>query len=219
MKIFLDTAHIKSITQLSHLGIIDGVTTNPTHLSKEKNDPTKQILDICTLLPKGVISVEITEQEPEKVYYQAKKISAIASNIVVKIPCHQKYYAIIKNLTQEKIPLNITLVFSLIQGLMMCKLGVNYISPFIGRLDDIDCDGIALINELRTMIDTYSFMTQIIAASIRDTQHINQAIMAGVDIATVPVSLLEKALDHPLTETGMAQFLHDWQQLTTKNFP
>jgi len=219
MKIFLDTANIEDIKRLSQLGIVDGVTTNPTHLSKENKNPTKQVIQICKLLPHGVISVEITEKEPTAVYNQARKIADLAQNVTVKIPCHEKYFTIIKQLVQEKISLNITLVFSLIQGLIMCKLGVDYISPFIGRLDDIDCDGLTLVSELRMMIDHYHFKTKIIAASIRDILHINQTIMIGADIATVPVEVLEKGMNHPLTDKGMTKFLQDWQKLNIKKFP
>src|SRR5438477_1214481 len=148
MKIFLDTANTELITRWAQTGLIDGVTTNPTHLSKENTDPTQQILTICDILPTGIISVEITETDPESVYFQARKIASLSDNIAVKIPCHPDYYSIIKKLVEEGITLNITLVFSLTQGLMMAKLGVAYISPFIGRLDDTGADGIELIHNL-----------------------------------------------------------------------
>jgi len=141
MKIFLDTANIVAIKKLIPTGLIDGVTTNPSHLSKESGDIKKHILGICELLPQGEISVEITEQDPDAVYKQAKLIAALASNVVVKIPCHVMYYSIINRLVDEGITLNITLVFSLTQALMMAKLGVQIISPFMGRLDDLDGQG------------------------------------------------------------------------------
>ena len=219
MKIFLDTANTELIKKWAQTGLIDGVTTNPTHLSKENKNPTEQVLAICAMLPSGVISVEVVETEPEKVYTQAHAIAALAKNIAVKIPCHAHYYATIKRLVDEGITLNITLVFSLAQGLMMAKLGVHYISPFIGRLDDSNGDGIELVQQLRQMLDWYCFDTQLLAASIRDVAHFESVIRAGADIATVPVEVFENSLTHPLTDKGMAQFLADWQKLNVSQFP
>jgi transaldolase len=219
MKIFLDTANTELIKKWAHTGLIDGVTTNPTHLSKEKTNPTQQVLAICDMLPFGTISVEVTETEPESVYLQARKIATLSENIAVKIPCHASYYSIIKKLTEEGISLNITLVFSLAQGLMMSKLGVDYISPFIGRLDDNGSDGIALIRQLRHMLDWYGFETELLAASIRDAHHMEEAIMAGADSVTVPENVFAQSLIHPLTDAGMAQFLTDWKKLNIRQFP
>lgn len=220
MKIFLDTANTELIKKWAHTGLIDGVTTNPTHLSKEVGkDPVDQILAICDILPSGVISVEVVETKPESIYQQALQLAALCENIAIKIPCHPSYYSIIRKLVEEGIPLNITLVFSLVQGLMMAKLGVRYISPFIGRLDDIHQDGIELIKQLRHMLDWYDFDTQLLAASIRDTKHFEDTIMAGADIATVPVNVFEHSLTHELTDKGMAQFLQDWKKLNVNHFP
>jgi transaldolase len=219
MKIFLDTANTELIKKWAHSGLIDGVTTNPTHLSKENANPTQQVLTICDMLPLGLISVEITETEPELVYLQARKIAALSDNIAVKIPCHPHYYSVIRKLVEEGVTLNITLVFSLSQGLMMAKLGAAYISPFVGRLDDNGQDGIELIKQLRHMLDWYGFETQLLAASIRDVQHLEGVMMAGADIATVPENVFEKSLTHQLTDTGMEQFLTDWQKLNIKQFP
>jgi transaldolase len=219
MKIFLDTANTELIKKWAQTGLIDGVTTNPTHLSNAGKNPTQQVLAICSMLPLGVISVEVVETEPDKVYAQAHAIAALAKNIAVKIPCHPQYYATIKRLVDEGITLNITLVFSLAQGLMMAKLGVHYISPFIGRLDDNGSNGIELVQQLRNMLDWYSFDTQLLAASIRDVHHLESVIQAGADIATVPVTVFEDSLNHPLTDKGMAQFLADWQKLNVSQFP
>ena len=219
MKLFLDTANIETIKKWAASGIIDGVTTNPSHLSKEGVDPTKRVLEICSLLPAGEISVEVTEKDPQAVYKQAKKIAQLADNILVKIPCHKDYYAIIKQLVDEGVKINITLVFSVIQGVMMSKLGVFYISPFIGRWDDIDVDGIRLLHEMRQVIFQYGFETGILAASLRHVRHLHDAIMAGADAVTIPIAVLEKALDHPLTDQGIAKFDADWQQLGIKQFP
>ncbi len=219
MKIFLDTANIELIQKWAHTGLIDGVTTNPTLLSKEDGNPTVAILTICEMLPLGVISVEVTEKEPEAVYMQARKIAAFSHNIAVKIPCHPHYYTVIKKLIEEGITINITLVFSLTQGLMMAKLGAHYISPFVGRLDDIGSNGIELIHHLRHMLDWNGFETELLAASIRDTTHFEKVIMAGADIATLPVPVFEQSLNHQLTDKGMEQFAQDWKKLNISRFP
>ncbi len=219
MKIFLDTANSADIKKWSSTGLIDGVTTNPTHLSNEGKDPKKQVLTICSLLPKGEISVEITEKDPEAVYKQAKAIAQLADNILVKVPCHRDYYEVIHRLVNEGVKLNITLVFTLIQGLMMGKLGVQYISPFIGRWDDIDVEGSVLLQEMRYMIDDYGFSTGILAASVRHVRHFHCAINAGADVVTLPISVLEKSIHHPLTNSGIAKFDADWLKLGIKKFP
>ena len=219
MKIFLDTADIQAIQKWLKTGILDGVTTNPTHLSKAGGDPTDGVVAIAKLMGDRDVSVEVTETEPEAVYKQAKAIAALATNIVVKVPCALEYYPIIKRLVAEGVPLNITLVFSLMQGLAMCKLGVKYISPFIGRLDDIDEPGIDLVRNLRVMIDEYGYTTELLAASIRGVMQLHDAILAGGDIATLPIAVLEKATQHPLTDKGMQKFLADWAKLGVKKFP
>jgi transaldolase len=219
MRIFLDTANVASIQKWGQTGLIDGVTTNPTHLSKEGGDPKKVVLEICALLPHGEISVEVTEEKPEAVYKQAKIIAALAPNVLVKVPCHKQYYLVIKRLVDEGVKLNITLVFTLVQGLIMCKLGVQYISPFVGRLDDIEAHGIQLLYDMRHMIDMNEFKTKILAASLRHERHVHDAILAGVDAITVPIDVFEKCLDHPLTDKGMATFLADWKKLGVKQFP
>ncbi len=219
MKIFLDTANVQAIKKWVATGLIDGVTTNPSHLSKEGQDPKKQVLEICSLLPQGEISVEVTQKEPEAVYKQAKEIAALNKNILVKVPCHKDYYPIINRLVQDGVKLNITLVFTLIQGLMMCKLGARYISPFVGRWDDIDVEGSELLLQMRHMIDDYGFDTGVLAASLRHVRHLHHAINAGADVATLPIGLFEKAIKHPLTDAGIAKFDADWQKLGIQKFP
>ncbi len=219
MKLFLDTAHVASIEEACLTGLIDGVTTNPTHLSKEGNSPKEVIKAICTLLPEGDISVEVTQTEPEAVYEQAHAIAKIASNVIVKVPCCKLYYPIIRRLVNDDIPVNVTLVFSALQGLMMCKLGVRYISPFVGRLDDIDVDGIAVIHELRGLIDQYGFDTEILAASLRSVRHVHDVAMAGADVATIPMEVFKKMMEHPLTDRGMELFARDWKSLGISQFP
>jgi len=219
MKLFLDTADVKEIKKWAETGLIDGVTTNPTHLSKAKGNPRKTVLEICKLLPKGLISVEVTEKKPEAVYKQAKAIAKLSKNILVKVPCYRDYYPVIAKLAKERVKLNITLVFTLIQGLMMCKLGVDYISPFVGRWDDIDVDGVDVLYQLRHMIDEYGFDTGLLAASIRGVRHFNEAIVAGADAITVPIAVLEKSTDHLLTNRGIEKFDADWKKLKVSRFP
>jgi transaldolase len=219
MKIFIDSADVASIATWSKTGVIDGVTTNPTHLSKEGGDVTQKVLEICKLLPEGDISVEVTEVDKEAVYQQAKKIAALASNVVVKIPCHIDYYPVIARLVKEGVRINVTLVFSLTQALMMCKLGATYISPFVGRLEDSKVDGISLICDMRAMVDQYDYKTQILAASLRNLEHFTEAIMAGADVATLPLDVLQQGVEHQLTDAGMVRFAQDWQKLGIKQFP
>lgn len=219
MKIFLDTSNIDAIKKWIPTGLIDGVTTNPSNLAKEGGDPKKQVLEICKVLPEGLISVEITEKDPELAYKQAKEIAKLAPNVIVKIPCHADYYVAIKKLVDEGIKLNITLVFTILQGLMMSKMGVEMISPFVGRWDDIDTEGSDILLEMREMIDQYDFNTQILAASLRSVRHFHKAILAGADIVTLPIDVFEKSLNHPLTNQGIATFDADWKKLGIKQFP
>lgn len=219
MKIFLDTADYEAIKKWAETGLIDGVTTNPSHLSKAGGDPRAHVAKICSLLPEGHISVEVTEKEPQAVYNQAREIAKIAKNIVVKIPCHKDYYSVIKRLVDEKININITLVFTVIQAMMMCKLGVTYISPFVGRWDDIDVEGVDVLEQIRHMIDIYGFDTYLLAASLRHVRHFHYAILAGADVATVPIDVFEKSMSHLLTDQGIEKFDADWKKLGIKKFP
>jgi transaldolase len=218
MKFFLDTAHYESIENALKTGLVDGVTTNPTLLSKEGNDPTELVKKIAAL-PLDAVSVEVTEHEPEKIYKQAHRIADLGSNIVVKVPCAPQYLSVINKLSSEGVPLNITLVFSMLQGLCMARLGVKYVSPFIGRLDDIDSQGIQVLYDLKEIFSTYEFKTKILAASIRTVSHIHAAALAGVDCATVPLTLFELLTAHPLSEKGIALFERDWQKLPISEFP
>lgn len=219
MKIFLDTANSEMIQKYAQTGVIDGVTTNPSNLSKESGDPKKIVTEIARLLPHGHISVEVTKRAPREVYQQAQEIARLAPNIWVKIPCHADYYEVIKRLVDEEVKLNITLVFTLLQSLMICKLGVYYISPFMGRLGDIDSDGSLAITEIKQMVEEYQFTTKVLAASIRSVQDFHDAVCAGVDAVTLPIGVFEKAIAHPLTEKGIEQFAADWQKLGVNHFP
>jgi transaldolase len=219
MDFFLDTAHKETIKKWREAGLIDGVTTNPSHLAKEGGDPLVLVRHICDIMESDPVSVEITETEPQAVYEQAHRIARIAPNVVVKVPCSLVYVPIISRLVKEEILVNVTLVFSVVQGLCMAKLGVAYISPFIGRLDDTDTDGVAVIEDLCTIIDHYGYESQVLAASLRSVRHIHKVAIGGADIATIPPALLEQALSHPLSDKGMALFLEDWRKLGVKQFP
>ena len=219
MKLFLDTAHVDDILRVKKTGLLDGITTNPTHLSKESKNTTALVKEIATLMYPHDVSVEVTENNPETAYRQAYEISSLAPNIVVKIPCHTSYLTIINRLAQEGIPLNITLLFSAAQGLCMAKLGVKYISPFVGRLEDTDSDGIGLLKDLKNILCAYDFKTQILAASLRSVSHVHQAALSGADVATIPVKIFDQLLEHPLTDAGMHLFAKDWKKLDIKKFP
>jgi transaldolase len=218
MKLFLDTAQVTFIEKWANSGLIDGVTTNPSHLS-QSGDVHNTITKICNLLPNGHVSVEVTEKNATEVYAQAKKIAALHKNVVVKIPCHSDYFLTIHRLVGEEIPLNITLVFSAVQATLMAKLGVMYISPFVGRWDDLGVNGMQQVVDMRTIFDTYGFGTQILAASLRHVQHVHEALLAGADVITVPPTVFEKMITHQMTDSGIAQFDTDWKKLKLPTFP
>lgn len=215
MRIFLDTANYQDIKKWVATGLVDGVTTNPSLLSKEGADIKKNLLDICSLV-EGDVSIEVVEKSPEAVYKQAHEIAALAENVVVKIPFSLEYLPVIKKLVEEDVKLNITLVFSALQALMVAKLGVYIISPFVGRIDDTGLDGMELVGEIMDIKNNYGFETEILAASIRTIAHWKQAALVGADIVTLPSSILEKAMHHPLTEQGIIMFDADWKKLGKK---
>lgn len=219
MKLFLDTADIQLIKNWAPSGLIDGVTTNPTHLSKAGGDPIELIKKICEVLPHGDISVEVTQKDPEAVYQQARQIAAIADNVVVKIPCYADYYPVIARLIKDGIAVNITLVFSVSQALCMAKLGVDYISPFVGRLDDIGQDGMGVLADICTMVAQYGFESQVLAASVRTVAIAESALLVGADAITVPGAILHEMATHTLTDAGMKQFAVDWKKLGISEFP
>ncbi len=216
MKIFLDTANLAQIKQWIPTGLVDGVTTNPSLLSKEGANPKDVLLEICDLVS-GPVSIEVVEKTPDAVYKQAHEIAKLAQNVVVKIPFTQEYLPTINKLTEEGIPLNITLIFSALQALIAAKLNVAMISPFIGRLDDIGITGIELIDEIIELKDTYEFDAQIIAASIRSVDHFKEAALSEADIITLPPAILEKSIKHPLTDKGIELFDRDWEKVGKKS--
>lgn len=219
MKIFLDTADISFIARYIYTGLIDGVTTNPTNLSKEGSHPAHHIEQLCKILPEGVISVEVTEEDPDDMYRQAHEIASMNENIMVKIPCHIQYYGVIRQLIADGIPLNITLIFSAMQAVAMAKLGVTIVSPFVGRLDEIHEDGVKLVDDITNVFSYYQFETAVLAASLRTIDHVHKVMLAGADVITVSPELFVEMLQHPLTDKGMKQFANDWSKLGIKQFP
>lgn len=216
MKFFLDTANMEEIERINQLGLVDGVTTNPTIIAKEGKDFETVIKEICDLV-EGPVSAEVTSLDSEGMIREARVIHQWAENIVVKIPMTEAGLKAVHTIAKEGIKTNVTLIFSAAQGLMAAKAGATYVSPFLGRLDDIASDGIQLVSDLRVIFDNYDFKTEIIAASIRNLGHVEAAALAGSDIATIPGTLFEKLWSHPLTTNGIAQFEADWQTYQAKN--
>ncbi len=215
MKFFLDTANIEQIKRINAMGLCDGVTTNPTLIGKEARDFKEVIVDICQEVD-GPVSAEVTGNKADEMVDQAREIASWAENIVVKIPMGQEGLKAIKILSNEGIKTNCTLIFSLAQGLLAAKAGATYISPFIGRIDDMGEDGLELIYDLRRVLDIYGFKTEIIAASVRTINHMEGSALAGAHIATIPASLFPKLWQHPLTEQGIDNFEKDWQAYKEK---
>lgn len=211
MKIFADTANVEDIKRINELGIIDGGTTNPTLVAREGKDWESVEKQICEIVD-GPVSAEVTASEATAMVEQARELSKWADNIVVKIPMTAEGLTAVKVLSQEGIKTNITLVFSAMQGLLAAKAGATYVSPFLGRLDDIGADGVELVQKLRQIFDNYGYQTEIIAASIRNYQHVEQVALAGCDIATIPAKILVKLWKHPLTDQGLAAFERDWAE-------
>ncbi|MYU93868.1 fructose-6-phosphate aldolase [Ligilactobacillus salivarius] len=211
MKFFLDTANTDDIRKYAELGLVDGVTTNPTIVAREGRDFESVIKEITTIVD-GPVSAEVTANEADKMIEQARALAKWADNIVVKIPMTETGLKAVSVLSKEGIKTNVTLVFSVAQGLMAAKAGATFISPFVGRLDDIGSDGVKLIKDLRTVLDNYGLKSEIIAASIRGVQHVEAVALAGSDIATIPAGVFGKMFKHPLTDNGLASFEKDWAE-------
>lgn len=210
MKFFLDTANIDEIKRINQLGLVDGITTNPTIISKEGRPFEEVIKEICDEVD-GPVSAEVIGLKYEEMVEEARKIAKWADNIVVKIPMTEDGLKAVHTLSQEGIKTNVTLIFTVSQGLMAAKAGATYVSPFLGRLDDIGTDGLKLVEELKAIFDIYDYKTEIIAASIRHLPHLEGTALAGADIATIPGSIFPKLWSHPLTDNGIEAFLNDWK--------
>ncbi len=214
MKFFLDTANLADIEWASNAGLIDGVTTNPTLLARDAGDmdPTDLLRQICSLVP-GPISAEVIALDADGMYEEGRSLARIADNIVIKIPMLEEGMLAVRRLRAEGIGVNVTLCFSSVQCLIAAKAGATFVSPFIGRLDDVGHDGMDVIRECRQIFDNYAIETEILTASVRHPRHVAEAALVGADIATIPPSTLKRLLLHPLTDRGIDQFLHDWSKL------
>lgn len=215
MKFFLDTANVDEIKRINDLGLCDGVTTNPSIIKKEGRDFKEVVKEICAIVD-GPVSAEVTSYDYENMIKEAREIAKWADNIVVKIPMTEDGLKAVNTLSKEGIKTNCTLIFSVSQGLMAAKAGATYISPFVGRIDDMGEDGIRLIADLREVLDIYGLESEIIAASIRNNKHLEGSALAGAHIATIPGSIFEKLWTHPLTDAGIASFKKDWDDFVDK---
>ncbi len=216
MKIFLDTANLESIKMYNDMGLLDGITTNPSLLSKEGGDPHKTMEEIVNII-KGDVSLEVVATEYDGMMEEGRRLRKYGENVVVKCPMTADGLKACKALTAEGIPVNVTLVFSPNQALLAAKAGAKYVSPFIGRLDDVGKDGMLLIKEIKQIFSNYNFGTQILVASIRHPMHVVDAAKIGADVVTLPAAVLEKMLKHQLTDIGLKNFLADWEKLKAED--
>ncbi len=213
MKIFLDTANVEEIRQGIDWGLVDGVTTNPSLMEKEKVNNFPAVVKSILAVTKGPVSIEVVATDYAGMIEQAHKIRALGDNAVVKIPMTLDGLKAIKTLSSEGIPVNCTLIFSPIQALFAAKAGARYVSPFVGRLDDIAEDGMFLIEQIKTIFTNYSIDTEILVASVRNPMHVVRAAIIGADIATIPFDVLKKLPMHPKTDEGLSRFLSDWKKI------
>jgi transaldolase len=215
MKIFLDTAHIDEIRQALDLGLLDGVTTNPTHVSKTGREPMGLYREICQIVP-GPVSLETISEDREGIIEEAKELTDFGANVVVKVPLTREGLAAVAQLSQDGIHTNVTLNFSAPQALLAAKAGATYISPFVGRLDAAGEDGLQLLSQIRRIYDNYGFKTQILAAACRHTLHVLRAAEIGCDACTMALPILLDLYEHPQTREGLEMFLRDWKKVPTE---
>ena len=215
MKIFIDTANIEQIKEAQSLGLLDGVTTNPTLIARENKDFTSLIKEICSIVD-GPISAEAVSLTADEIIKEARQLAKIHKNIVVKIPLIKEGLKAVGVVSKEGIKTNLTLCFSANQALLAAKAGATYLSPFVGRLDDIGHIGMDLIREIKLIYNNYGYKTQIIVASIRNPLHVLEAAKIGADVATIPYDILLNLIKHPLTDIGVERFLKDWEKVPKK---
>ncbi|QYK41301.1 MAG: fructose-6-phosphate aldolase [Paracoccaceae bacterium] len=215
MKFFVDTADVAAISELNDLGMVDGVTTNPSLILKSGRDILEVTREICGIVS-GPVSAEVVATKADEMIAEGRKLAAIAPNITVKVPLTWDGLKTCKTLTGEGFMVNVTLCFSVNQALIAAKAGATFISPFIGRLDDINLDGLDLIRDIREVYDNYDFSTQILAASIRTPNHVTQCALIGADVITAPPAVIKALASHPLTDRGLEQFLADWAKTGQK---
>jgi transaldolase len=212
MRIFIDTANLDQIMEVESWGILDGVTTNPSLIAKESGDYKTLVKKICEVVG-GPISVEAVSVKADDIVKEARELAKIHDNIVVKIAMNEEGLKATKVLAKEHIAINMTLIFSANQALLAAKAGAAYVSPFIGRLDDIGEDGMCLVSDILAILDNYDFQTQVIVASVRHPIHVTQAALLGAHVATIPYDVLKKMFRHPLTDIGIERFLKDWEKV------
>jgi transaldolase len=213
MKIFIDTGNLEEIKKAADLGVLDGVTTNPSLIAREKGvDFHTRLREICRIV-KGPVSAEVVSTDMAGMLQEAEPLVKIAENITIKLPTIPEGVKACKQLAARGVKVNMTLCFQPLQALIVAKAGATFVSPFLGRLDDIGQDGMELIRQIRTIYNNYGFKTQILAASIRSPLHLVEAAMIGADVATVPFEVIEKMLKHPLTDSGLKKFLDDWAKI------
>ncbi len=215
MKFFVDTADIDAIAELNETGMVDGVTTNPSLILKSGRDILEVTKEICALV-KGPVSAEVVATGAEDMIAEGRKLAKIAENIAVKVPLTWAGLKTCKTLTDEGTMVNVTLCFSANQALLAAKAGASFISPFVGRLDDVNLDGMELIADIRTIYDNYAFNTEILVASVRSVNHVTDSALIGADVVTAPPNVLKKLADHPLTDKGLAAFMDDWAKTGQK---
>jgi len=215
MKFFIDTANVKEIREAASFGVVDGVTTNPSLIAKEGRDFKQVIAEICELVD-GPISAEAISLEADKMVVEGLELAKIHKNIVVKLPMTKDGLKATKVLADQGVKVNMTLVFSASQALLAAKVGAAYVSPFVGRLDDISHYGMDLVEQVVTIFNNYGYPTEVIVASVRNPLHVVDAAMVGAHIATIPFSVLDQLIKHPLTDIGIEKFLADWKKLEKK---
>ncbi|MFN8095156.1 MAG: fructose-6-phosphate aldolase [Vicinamibacteria bacterium] len=211
MKIFLDTASLSEIREAAALGVVDGITTNPSLLAKESGDPEKILVEICNVVD-GPISAEVVATKADEMVKEGRHLASLHKNIVVKIPCIAEGLKATKVLAAEGKRVNMTLIFSATQALLAAKAGARYVSPFVGRLDDIATPGMELVADIVQIFDHYDFDCEVLAASLRGPMHVVEAAKMGADIGTMPASVFGALLKHPLTDSGLKRFLDDWEK-------
>ncbi len=212
MKFFIDTADINEIREANAMGILDGVTTNPSLMAKTGRDFTSVVKDIVAEV-NGPISLEVTATDVDGMMAEAKKLAEFSPNVVIKVPLTEAGLVVTKKLSEENIRTNVTLCFSPTQALLAAKAGATYISPFIGRLDDIANVGMDLIEQIRAIYDNYGFDTEILVASVRNPVHVRDAALIGADVVTIPFNVIKQLAKHPLTDIGLEKFLKDWEKV------
>jgi transaldolase len=212
MKFFLDTANVEEIKKALEMGLVDGVTTNPTLLAKEKRDPNLTIKEILSLV-RGPVNLEVLAIDAKGMIAEAKQLATLGEQVVVKIPMTEEGMKAVRALHEEGIRTNVTLIFQAVQALIAAKAGADYVSPFVGRLDDISTVGMEIVSDIATIYSNYGFETEIIVASVRNPLHVLEAATMGADIATIPYAVIKQLMKHPLTDIGLERFLKDYESL------